>query len=526
MTYDAPVVTALADERSPGAAARPQLLRFITCGSVDDGKSTLIGRLLHDTGSIPDDQLARLSVDSRRWGTQGGGIDYALLLDGLSAEREQGITIDVAYRYFATARRSFIVADTPGHRQYTRNMATGASTAELAVLLVDAQKGLLTQTRRHTLIASLLGVRHLVLAVNKMDLVSYDQAAFTAIGEDFRGFAARLGFASIVCIPLAAKRGENVVTSTDTMPWYAGPTLLEHLEQVEVDAPNVAQALRLPVQLVIRPNPHFRGYAGTVAAGTLRTGMRVRIQPGGMTAGIARIVTADGDRPEAVAGEAITVVLDADIDVSRGDTLADVQAPAVVTDTLETSLLWVSETPLNPGSAYLLKAGGATVSAQVDAPRQGIDVETGGLVVMTSLAMNEVGKVTVRLDRQLPFDSYAQSRATGGFILIDRLSNETVAIGLVDTPVIAAAAAAQAGGERWPALTGESPWRSLAKAFSWRALGSLGTVTLAFAITHDRGLAAVIGGGEILAKIVVFYLHERVWTRIPFGLGGSGKNRL
>jgi len=523
--YDAPVVTALADERSLRPAERPSLLRFITCGSVDDGKSTLIGRLLHDTGGIPDDQLARLSVDSRRWGTQGGGIDYALLLDGLSAEREQGITIDVAYRYFATPRRSFIVADTPGHRQYTRNMATGASTADLAVLLVDARKGLLTQTRRHTLIASLLGVRHLVLAVNKMDLVSYDQGAFNTITEDFKAFAARLGFASIVCIPLVAKRGENVVTSNDAMPWYAGPTLLDHLETVDVDARTDHQALRLPVQLVSRPTPNFRGYAGTVAAGTLRTGMRVRIQPGTTTAGIARIVTADGDLSEAVTGEAITVVLDEDIDVSRGDIIADARAPAVVTDTLETSLLWVSETPLSPGTPYLLKAGAATVSAQVDAPRQGIDVETGGLVVMTSLAMNEVGKVTVRLDRKLPFDSYARSRATGGFILIDRLSNETVAIGLVDTPVVAAEAAAPSG-ERWPALTGESPWRSLAKAFSWRALGSLGTVILAFALTHDRGLAAVIGGGEILAKVLLFYLHERVWTRVPFGLGGSSSTRL
>jgi sulfate adenylyltransferase large subunit len=521
---DVPIVTGLADEPAPRPAEPPSLLRFITCGSVDDGKSTLIGRLLHDSGSIPDDQLERLSADSRRWGTQGGALDYALLLDGLSAEREQGITIDVAYRYFATPRRSFIVADTPGHRQYTRNMATGASTADLAVLLVDAQKGLLTQTRRHTLIASLLGVRHLVLAVNKMDLAGYNQAAFVNITEDFKAFAARLGFASIMCIPLAAKRGENVVASASTMPWYSGPTLLAHLEQIDVTPPAAAQALRLPVQLVSRPTPHFRGYAGTVAAGTLRTGMRVCIQPGTTTAGIARIVTADGDLAEAAAGEAITVVLDEDIDVSRGDTIADAQSPAVVTDTLETSLLWVSEAPLNPGTPYLLKAGAATVSAQVDAPRHGIDVETGGVVVMTSLAMNEVGQVTVRLDRKLPFDTYAQSRATGGFILIDRLSHETVAIGLVDTPVVAAAPAAAQSGERWPPLTGESSWRSLAKALSWRAVGSLGTVVLAFAVTHDKGLAAAIGGGEILTKIVTFYLHERVWARVPFGLARSSRS--
>jgi sulfate adenylyltransferase large subunit len=522
--YDAPVLTAPAFADLGGETPAPlSLLRFITCGSVDDGKSTLIGRLLNDTGSIPDDQLARLTADSRRWGTQDGAIDYALLLDGLSAEREQGITIDVAYRYFATPRRSFIVADTPGHRQYTRNMATGASTADLAVLLVDAQKGLLTQTRRHTLIASLLGVRHLVLAVNKMDLAGYEPAVFNRISEEFRAFAARLNFNSIVCIPLAAKRGENVVTSKGAMPWYGGPSLLEHLERIDVSPPLNHQALRLPVQLVSRPNAQFRGYAGTVAAGTVRTGMRVRIQPGTSTAGVARIVTADGDLTDASAGAAITVVLDEDIDVSRGDMITEDQAPAVVTDVLETSLLWVSETPLNPGTRYLLKAGAATVSAQVDAPRQGIDVETGGVVVMTSLAINEVGKVTVRLDRKLPFDSYAQSRATGGFILIDRLSNETVAIGLVETPVIAVMPESD---EHWPALTGESPWRSLAKAFCWRAVGSFGTVVLAFVLTHDKTLAAVIGGGEVLTKIAVYFLHERVWARVPFGLGKSRKGFL
>ena len=506
-------------------AEASSLLRFMTCGSVDDGKSTLIGRLLHDTGSVPDDQLARLSSDSRRWGTQGGAVDYALLLDGLSAEREQGITIDVAYRYFSTPRRSFIVADTPGHRQYTRNMATGASTAELAVLLVDAKKGVATQTRRHALIASLLGVRHLVLAVNKMDLIGYDQAAFDAISAEFNLFAARLGFASVACIPMAARSGENVVRPSERMPWYAGCTLLDHLEQVEVRQANNASPMRLPVQLVSRPTPYFRGYAGTVAAGTLRTGMRVRIQPGGTEAGIARIVTADGDLAEAVAGEAVTVVLDEDVDASRGDLIAEAARPAAVADVLDASVLWVSDAPLDPARAYLLKAGTATVGARVDAPRQGIDVETGALVIMAQLATNDIGKVLVRLDRPVAFDAYGSSRATGGFILIDRLTNETAAIGLVEAATATVAPEAShtnvlpGEASRWPVLTGESPWRSLAKTFSWRFAGSAGTVALTFAVTHDTTAAVLIGSAEVLSKVVVFFLHERLWARIPFGLG-------
>jgi sulfate adenylyltransferase large subunit len=517
---DTPAVAALSDKLSLASVEAPTLLRFITCGSVDDGKSTLIGRLLHDTGNIPDDQLTRLSAESRRWGTQGDHVDYALLLDGLSAEREQGITIDVAYRYFGTPRRAFIVADTPGHRQYTRNMATGASTADLAVLLVDAQKGIITQTRRHALIASMLGVRHLVLAVNKMDRADYREALFTEVAGDFIAFAARLGFASIVSIPVAAKLGENVVHPADTMPWYEGPTLLEHLERVDVRETLEALPFRMPVQLVSRPTPDFRGYAGTIAAGVLRTGTRVSILPGDSTAGIARIVTADGDLAVAVAGQAVTVVFDEDIDVSRGDMLADAGQPATVTDTLETSLLWVSDTPLDPARAYLLKAGAATVAARVASPNQGIDVETGALVVMTSLSMNEVGRVAVRLDRKLAFDTYRRSRGTGGFILIDRLTNDTSAIGLVeealalvDTPKVAAG--------RWPILTGETAWRSLTKAFCWRAVGSLGTIVLAFALTHNRGLAALIGSGEVLTKIIIYFLHERVWARIPFGVTRS-----
>ena len=513
-------VAAEPQTRDGRPAETQSLLRFMTCGSVDDGKSTLIGRLLADTGSIPDDQFANLSADSRRWGTQDGAVDYALLLDGLSAEREQGITIDVAYRYFSTPRRSFVVADTPGHRQYTRNMATGASTADLAVLLVDARKGVVTQTRRHSLIASTLGVRHLVLAVNKMDLIGYDKAVFDEITADFHAFAARLGFTSMVCIPMAAKRGENVVTAAQTMQWYTGPTLLEHLERVDVQEATEALPLRLSVQLVSRTTPEFRGYAGTIAAGTLRKGTRITVQPAGTTAGVARIVTADGDLAEAVAGQAVTIVLDEEIDVSRGDMIAAALQPATVSDTLETTLLWVSDSPLDPERAYLLKIGAATAAARVEPPRQGIDVESGFLVVMTSLSMNELGKVTVRLDRKLAFDAYRQSRGTGGFILIDRLTHETVAVGFVEQSATSAVAPV-AVSKRWPALTGESPWRSLAKAFCWRALGSAGTVALAFTLTHNQVLAATIGGGEVLSKILIFFLHERVWARVPFGLDRS-----
>ena len=518
---DQVVATALPD-RVEHDGTFASLLRFVTCGSVDDGKSTLIGRLLHDTGSVPDDQLQRLSVESRRWGTQGSEVDYALLLDGLSAEREQGITIDVAYRYFATARRSFIVADTPGHRQYTRNMATGASTADLAILLVDARKGIVTQTRRHSLIVGMLGVRHLVLAVNKMDLVGYDRAVFRQIVDAYDDFAARLGFASIVAIPMTARLGENVAVAAASMPWFDGPTLIEHLETVEVAGAAAGLPLRLPVQLVSRPTPQFRGYAGTVAAGTLRPGMAVRILPAGTAASVARIVTADGDRAEAVCGQAVTVVLNEEVDVARGDVIADAAQPPAVAHTLEAALLWASDQPLDSDRPYLLKAGAATVPTRIEALRQGIDIETGALVVMTSLAKNEIGKVVVQLGRPLALDTYARSRGTGGFILIDRLSNETVALGLVER-VTSPSEIMGRPAERWPALTGESPWRSLAKAFCWRALGSLGTIALAFALTHDRGLAAIIGGGEVLTKVVLFFLHERVWARVPFGLERVGE---
>jgi sulfate adenylyltransferase large subunit len=519
---DRPVALPAAPATSVRGHASP-LLRFMTYGSVDDGKSTLIGRLLYDSGSIPDDQLARLSADSRRWGTQGASVDYALLLDGLSAEREQGITIDVAYRYFSTPRRAFIVADTPGHRQYTRNMATGASTADLAILLVDARKGIVTQTRRHSLIVSMPGVRHLVLAVNKMDLVGFDQGSFQRIAEDFGTFAARLGFTSIVGIPIAAKQGENVVHAATSMPWYKGVTLLDHLEQVDVVEAAASLPLRLPVQLVSRPTPDFRGYAGTIAAGTLHVGMAVRVLPAGNLVNVVQIVTADGDLQEAVCGRSVTVVLDEEVDVSRGDMIVDATQPPVVADTLDASLLWVADQPLDPDRAYLLKAGNATTSARIEAPRQGIDVETGALVVMTTVSKNEIGKIRVRLDRKLPFDSYARSRGTGGFILIDRLNNETVAVGLVERTIVAVDADASAAIplERWPTLTGESPWRSLAKAFCWRALGSFGTIVLAFSLTHDRKLAAIIGGGEVLTKVFIFFLHERVWARVAFGLDRS-----
>ncbi|HKM61466.1 MAG TPA: sulfate adenylyltransferase subunit CysN [Acidisphaera sp.] len=494
--------SAVAETASRSVSA--SILRFITCGSVDDGKSTLIGRLLTETGSVPDDQLDALASDSRRFGTQDGAVDYALLLDGLAAEREQGITIDVAYRYFATPRRSFIVADAPGHKQYTRNMATGASTSDLAVLLVDARRGVLTQTRRHALIASMLGIRHVVLAVNKMDLVGLVRGPFAAIEADFRRFADGLGVETIACIPISAKRGLNVAVRSAEMPWYHGPSLLSYLEEIETEEADAALPFRLPVQWVNRPSQDFRGYAGLIAAGTVRVGDRLLVQPAGLAASVARIVTADGDLPEAVAGDSVTLVLDDEIDVSRGDVLAAARHPATVADAVDASVLWVSERPLQPGQTYLLKSGAATVSARVDAPEEGIDVETGAHTRIDGLTLNEIGRVRVRLDRPIAVDPYATSRQTGGFVLIDRVTNETVAMGLVERAVA-------------PRRAHEMPWRSLAKALSWRTTGTIVTVILAYLFTGKADIAAAIGGVEVVLKIGLFYLHERAWAHIRFG---------
>ncbi len=408
------------------------LLRFITCGSVDDGKSTLIGRLLFETGALADDQLAAVTADSQRWGTQGSEPDYALLLDGLAAEREQGITIDVAYRSFATDRRRFIVADTPGHEQYTRNMVTGASTAAAAVLLVDARKGLLTQTCRHACLVQLMGIRHGVLAVNKMDQVAWAEGTFRAIETAWQTFAASLGLDGITVIPLSALRGDNVTQASTNMPWYRGPTLLQCLEGLPADEADLqAGPLRLPVQWVNRPSADFRGYGGLLASGTLRPGDRVRIQPGGQESQVARIVGWAGDLPLAVAGQSVMVTLADDIDVARGDLISAAASAAEVADQFECTLVWMADAPLLPGRPYLLKIGTRTVGASVTALKYRLDVHTLAHIAARQLALNEIGVATLALDRPVAFDPYAKNRDTGGLILIDRVSNHTVAAGML-----------------------------------------------------------------------------------------------
>jgi bifunctional enzyme CysN/CysC len=408
------------------------LLRFITCGSVDDGKSTLIGRLLYDTRLILDDQLAALEADSRKVGTQGDDIDFALLVDGLAAEREQGITIDVAYRFFATDRRKFIVADTPGHEQYTRNMATGASTADLAVILVDARKGVLTQTRRHSYIVALMGIRHVVLAVNKMDLTGWSREIFDAIVGEYADFARQIGLASFVAIPLSGLRGDNVATRSASAPWYEGPTLLEHLETVALDEERrAADPFRMPVQWVNRPNQDFRGFAGLIAGGTVRPGDRIRVLPGGRTSAVQRIVTKDGDLPLAVAGQSVTLTFADEIDCSRGDIVAAANDAPETADQFLTTIVWMTEEKLLPGRAYWLKIGARTVSAQVSQIKHKINVNTLEHVAAKALDLNEIAACNIVLDQPVAFDPYAANPDTGGFILIDRETNATVAAGMI-----------------------------------------------------------------------------------------------
>jgi bifunctional enzyme CysN/CysC len=414
------------------AQEKKSLLRFLTCGSVDDGKSTLIGRLLYDTKLLFEDTLASLEKDSKKFGTTGEDIDFALLVDGLEAEREQGITIDVAYRFFATDKRKFIVADTPGHEQYTRNMATGASNSDLAVILIDARKGVLTQTRRHAYIASLLGIRHIVLAVNKIDLMGYSQDVFDRIVADFQAFSARLNFASQVAIPLSARFGVNVIEKSDQTPWYKGPALLAHLESVDVDTALADKPFRLPVQWVNRPNLDFRGFSGTIAGGRVKPGDTVAVAKSGKISTVTRIVTMDGDRDEAVAGDAITLTLADEVDISRGDVLADPHSRPAVSDQFAAHLLWMADEELLPGRQYLLKLGTATVPAQVSALKHKIDVNNLDHLAGKTLALNEVGYCNFALAQPLAFDPYKDNRDSGGFILIDRFTNATVGAGMID----------------------------------------------------------------------------------------------
>lgn len=411
---------------------RKSLLRFLTCGSVDDGKSTLIGRLLYDTKLLFEDTLASLEKDSKKFGTTGEDIDFALLVDGLEAEREQGITIDVAYRFFATDKRKFIVADTPGHEQYTRNMATGASNSELAVILIDARKGVLTQTRRHAYIASLLGIRHVVLAVNKIDLVDYSQDVFDRIVADFQAFSGHLNFTSQVAIPLSARFGINVTEKSKETPWYLGPSLLAYLEIVDVDTALAETPFRFPVQWVNRPNLDFRGFSGTLAGGRIKPGDAVIVAKSGRTSSVARIVTFDGDLSEAVAGDAVTLTLADEVDISRGDILAAPQARPVVSDQFAAHILWMSEDEMLPGRQYLLKLGTATVPAQISTLKHKVDVNTLDHLAGKTLHLNEVGYCNLALGHALAFDPYRENRDTGGFILIDRFTNSTVGAGMID----------------------------------------------------------------------------------------------
>jgi len=506
-------------QRTEGSARA--LLRFITCGSVDDGKSTLIGRILYEAGAVFDDQLTALDSDSRKFGTQGAAPDFALLVDGLSAEREQGITIDVAYRYFSTDQRSFIVADTPGHEQYTRNMATGASTADLAIILIDARKGLLPQTRRHSFIVSLVGVRHVVVAVNKMDLVGYDEAVFRQIEQDYRKAVAGLGFASIDFVPVSARDGENVTSLSKLTPWYRGPALLPLLESVVVVAEAEVEAgFALPVQWVNRPDLDFRGFAGTVARGRLRVGDAVAALPSGRRSTIARILAPSGDVSQASAGQSVTVTLADEIDVSRGDVIASVAHAPVVKQELQARLLWTGEAALREGGEFIVKLATASANAQIVRLHHSVDIESYAEAPADSLAMNGIGLATLTLDRQLAVLDYTHSRELGGFILIDRLSNQTVAFGFVETHKtqdkarsITEAGAVSRAVLRLVGWRGAQERRAWFEAASWRLASGLFVFAVVALSTGQWGLAAVLALGDIALRPLLKGLHARLWAK-------------
>ena len=407
------------------------LLRFLTCGSVDDGKSTLIGRLLYDSKMIFEDQLAALEADSKKVGTQGGEIDFALLVDGLAAEREQGITIDVAYRFFSTDKRKFIVADTPGHEQYTRNMVTGASTADAAIILIDARKGVLTQTRRHSYLVNLLGIRHVILAINKMDLVGWSKETYDTILAEYRDFAAQIGLTDFTAIPMSALKGDNITSHSDAAPWYSGPPLMTLLEDLPVEDDLRERPFRMPVQWVNRPNLDFRGFSGFISSGTIRPGDKIKVLPSSRESTVDRIVTKGGDLDQAVAGQSVTLTLKDEIDVSRGDVLAKADAPPAVADQFEATVVWMDDEAMLPGRPYLLKLGTRTVGASITEPKYKVNVNTLEKLAAKRLELNEIGVCNLSLDAAIAFDPYAENRELGGFILIDRISNRTVAAGML-----------------------------------------------------------------------------------------------
>jgi bifunctional enzyme CysN/CysC len=446
----------VAEPTKTASVADKALLRFITCGSVDDGKSTLIGRMLYDSRMIADDQLEALDRDSKKFGTQGGALDFALLVDGLAAEREQGITIDVAYRYFKTDRRSFIVADTPGHEQYTRNMATGASTADLAIILIDARKGILPQTRRHSFIVSMLGVRDVALAINKMDLVDYSEARFNEIVAAYREMARDLNFRSIAPLPISALAGDNIASLSERTPWFQGEPLLTFLENVETAGAELSEAaFRFPVQWVNRPNLDFRGFSGWVASGAVRVGDEIASFPSGRASRVQRIVTQDGDLDVAIAGQSVTLTLADEIDASRGDVLAAVSERPEVASEVHARLLWTAETDMHPGASYIVKLGARTANANIAKVHHLVDIHTFEAAPARPLGLNEIGLATLRFDRPMIIADYRDNRDLGGFILIDRITNETVAFGLID-PKAASRTTGAATDAGEPAQAGES----------------------------------------------------------------------
>ena len=502
--------------------ARKGLLRFIACGSVDHGKSTLIGRLLYESKQLFEDQLDALARDSRKLGGQGAELDFALLVDGLAAEREQKITIDVAYRFFATARRKFIVIDAPGHEQYTANMATGASVADLALVLIGADEGLTRQTRRHAVVLSMLGVRNVVLAVNKMDRVGWSEATFRAMEAQFREFATALGIDAVVAIPLAAKSGDNIASRSPNMPWYDGPSLLDYLEDVEPARSVGRQPFRMPIQWVARPDADFRGYSGLIAGGEVYAGMPVTILPSGRATRISRIATFDGDLARAGVGRSVTLTFADQVDASRGDVVVGRDAAPSMTDRISARLFWMNSEALKPGRNYLFKLATKTVSAQIEAGVRVFDLDTRRLVGADAVAQNEIGLGTLKLDRPIAVDRYADCKDTGSFILIDPESYDTVGMGCVEEAAATAAVVTPAAkpssaiGSRLSRWT-ETHSRSLAKAVSWRATGSIDTFIVAFVITGNPKIAGSVAVTEIVTKILIYYLHERVWAFIPWG---------
>jgi sulfate adenylyltransferase large subunit len=509
---------------------RKSLLRFIACGSVDHGKSTLIGRLLYDSKQVFDDQLDALKADSRVFGTQGGDLDFSLLLDGLAAERERNITIDVAYRFFSTARRKFIVIDAPGHEEYTANMATGASVADLALVLVAVEEGLTRQTKRHLVILSMLGLRHVVLAVNKMDRVGWSRDAFGAIEADFREFAADLGFVDVACIPVAAKSGDNVTTRSAHLPWYRGPSLLDYLEAVEPVRTANLDPFRMPIQWVNRSDPEFLGYSGLITSGEVRVGMPVKIFPAGQVTRIARIVTFDGDLSHAAAGRSVTLTFTDPLDASRGDIIAEVERAPAETQRVHARIFWMKDRPLERGQNYLFKLATSSATARVEAGLSVIDLDTRRAVTADSIGSNEVGHCTLTFGRAIALDCYEDCKDTGSFILIDPKSYDTVAMGCVEETAplqrrsrLATWLPKRTGGvggklTRWT----ETHARSLVKAVSWRTTGSLDTFVVTFVISGSTKLAGSVALTEVFTKILIYYGHERLWALVPWGKRQAG----